>query len=670
MNRFVWQLNRSNLFWLLISVSSLLLLHLGHLPVWVSGFQVGAMIWRIFHYRGKVPFPGKVVKVFFVLASCAGLLLQYKSPIGLEPMLSLLTVGYALKMLEMNSRRDLLLLIYLGYFSAATGCIFSQEIPVFLAVLAVMILYTATLNAISQSRAQNFSLRPLQKAGLLLLVSLPLMVLLFMVMPRMGAMWSLPGPKNQATTGISDTLSPGDFTRLGRSAKVAFRVDFAGQTPAPEKLYWRGLVLSQFDGRSWSQSSYFGSHSPLLEGDFENPRIVRRLGEPLSYRITMEPSYERWVFALPMASSTDEDLILTRDFRLVSAPEIYSRRAFQITSWLDYQLDPAGLNYYREQQETALPSDFNPRTVSIARQWAAETPDAQQLINRVLRLFNESFVYTLQPPELGKHSVDEFLWQTQQGFCEHFASSFAFFMRAAGYPARVIAGYQGGEKHPSEGFITVRQYDAHAWTEVWLEDEGWVRIDPTAAVAPQRIRDGFAEMFAEEDEFLADTPLSLLRFQNLGLVNWLRLKLDYLDYAWATWVLGYDQLQYDLLARLLGEVTPLRIALFLLVGAAVTLLPMFLLAWRAQSDKPVTNNLDRIFLALCRKGKRVGIERRTGEGPLHYIQRLEKHFPRQAEQLVKFAETYLRLRFSGDPQASRDEVKELRQVQSSLRLAN
>jgi hypothetical protein len=261
-----------------------------------------------------------------------------------------------------------------------------------------------------------------------------------------------------------------------------------------------------------------------------------------------------------------------------------------------------------------------------------------------LQLFNRSFIYTLEPPPLGRHSVDEFLWQTQRGFCEHFAGSFTFFMRAAGYPARVVTGYLGGEVHPTENFVTVRQYDAHAWAEIWIEGTGWQRIDPTAAVAPERVEMSLADLFGNEENFLAESPLSLIRFRDFRLINWLVLQRDYLDYAWATWVLGYDQRQVETLQRLLGKISMFRLSLLFLLAAGISMLPYlvkrFIIRQRVKPDP-----LDAVIHLFCTKMARAGMPRRTGEGILNFARRIAADLPQLEPEAMAIANSYVTQRY-------------------------
>jgi transglutaminase-like putative cysteine protease len=656
MKRPDWQLSRNGLFWVLLAFVAVVALHVDHLPVWVIALAFTSVLWRILEYRGAVPFPPWPLKAVFVVSCVIGLIMSYRSLLGFEPMVAMLIAGFGLKLLEMHHKRDATLLVYLAYLAAAINCVFTQDIPQFGMVLLTYVIATTALVSINQSKDHGFSVRPSLIALRILATSVPLMLALFLVMPRLGTFWSIPTPKHQARTGVGDTMAPGDFSQLVGSGELAFRVRFDGEVPDRELLYWRGLVFSEFDGREWKQAEFYGPDRPILErGD--NGGIVR-LGEPVRYTLTMEPTNQRWLFALSTPAISEPGIRGTRDSRLVSVGRISQRRNYDIRSWLDYRLQPEGLHPYREQLERALPPGSNPETVRVAREWAQETQDVEALIQRVLGLYNRSFVYTLEPPLLGTHSVDEFLWDTRRGFCEHFASSFAFFMRAAGYPARVVVGYLGGELHPTGNFVTVRQYDAHAWAEVWIEGRGWIRVDPTAAVAPERVEMSLADLFRDEEGFLADSPFSLIRMRDIDFINWIVLHRDYLDYAWGTWVLGYNKRQTDFLKQLLGGIDAIRLSLLFLMAAMVSLIPYFAvrLIHRCKNRPDPRDELIRRF---CARMSRAGVERRTGEGILDYARRIAAERPQFGPWAMTVAHLYNSLRYDDHAQ---EQVEELRRL--------
>ncbi|HAD10206.1 MAG TPA: DUF3488 domain-containing protein [Porticoccaceae bacterium] len=666
-----WQTPRTALWWMLVSVCVVLALHHGHLPPWLLVLALVSVGWQVQIYRGAWRLPRTLIKALLGLSCMGGVILSYGRLTGLEPMVVLLISGFLLKLLEIHHRRDALVVVYLAYFIVAIQCLFDQGMLTALNVIAGMCVVTAALVALFQyhepSRGKpGVYWRPLRSSLLITLQAIPLMVVLFVVMPRIGALWAVPKPADSGTIGMSDSMSPGDFTDLGADTKVAFRVEFEGEIPPQPALYWRGLVFSQFDGRTWSQTGPWGYRDGATMQWYGEPaepwdEQISRRGEPLDYRVTMEASNSPWLFALSTPLPQSRGAALTRDFRLFYKHPIGSEMQYRVRSWLDYQLEAGGLTRWRQKMELALPDGFNPRTRQVAEQWFREAPDTDAFIKRVLQLYNDSFVYTLKPPALGKHTVDEFLWQSQRGFCEHFASSFVFFMRAAGVPARVVVGYQGGERHPSENYLLVHQYDAHAWAEVWLPDRGWVRVDPTAAVAPERIEMSFADLFAENEDFLSESLLALERYRHIDWVNRLRLRLDSLEYTWAKWVLGYENVQGDFLLRLLGRIDPLRIGLFLLLAGLIALTPVAVMMLRGR-EKSHRDELDKLFISFCRRMASAGLSRRSGEGARDFARRVALERPDLAGEVVAFASAYEQQRYgveSFDPAGLRGGLRRL-----------
>ena len=656
-----WQIPRPGLFWLLIAFAALVALHSDHLPIWIQLTALAALIWRIQIFRGVWPYPGRLQKTALVLLCAAGIVFEYRSFNDLDPLAALLVVGLTLKLLEIHHHRDALILIYLSYFVAIVQCLFFQTIGAALQIAACMMLVTAALAGIHQTQATRHYAAPIKTGLVMLAQALPLMLVMFLVMPRIGSLWAVPQAR-QATFGVSDRMSPGDFTDLSASGKIAFRAEFEGEIPRQQELYWRGLVLSQFDGREWSsagQGRGWGGYGGIASlrwsnrsgsaDNFANDKMVERLGRPLKYSVTLEATGAHWAYALSTPVPETPGIALTRDFTLLSVKPALSKIRYDVTSWLDYRLQSKTLMPAQRKQETRLPSQSNPQTQTIARQWAEQTPQPRALIERVLDMFNKDYIYTLQAPALGEHTVDDFLWQTRTGFCEHFASSFVVFMRAAGIPARVVVGYQGGERNPTENYLIVHQYDAHAWAEVWLQGQGWVRVDPTAAVAPERIQMTVADLLANEKGFLADSPFSALRLNHISWVRKLRLRIDALDYAWAKWVLGYDSVQNSLLAGILGEVNPQRIGFLLLIAGSIAMLPLAVWFMLTARGKP-RSELDRLLLLFFERLKRAGVDRRPGEGLRSVAGRACTQLPALAPQTRTIAQQFELYKYGGQDQ--------------------
>ena len=502
---------RNGLLWLVIALSLSIVPMTAELPGWTLAVGLFVGLWRIQLYRGVWRMPGGLIKLLLVCVCSAGLFLTFGRFLALEPMVSLFVCGALLKLLEMKSRKDAQLLLYLCYFLVATQFLFSQGIADLLIGAVCLLLVTTALLVMHQPQGHQKPRRSMRLAGRLMLHSLPLMVLLFLVMPRIGSLWHIPLENHGGITGVSDSMSPGDFSSLSRSGGVAFRATFENARPRAEDLYWRGLIFSEFDGRRWSPSangpgtdgeSWIQWGRDTRNGDTSeySQEHEQALGRPVDYEIIIEPTQQPWLYSLMLTtdyrSATDKKIIQTTNQRLVADDPIRQRMVYSVSSSLDYAIERSRLPDVIRNVNLKLPDGFNPRARESAERWRLEAGSDQAYIDRVLAFFNATFVYTLEPPRLGKHTVDEFLWGTQQGFCEHYASSFVVIMRAAGIPARVVAGYLGGEYNSSENYYVIHQYDAHAWAEVWLPGRGWVRHDPTAAVAPERVRQSLGNLQA------------------------------------------------------------------------------------------------------------------------------------------------------------------------------
>ena len=657
-----WQLSRHGTLWILIGFAVAVAPLLRYLPLWLAAVGLITMVWRVQIFRARWKAPGRGLKLALVILGGAGLLLSFGRFDGLEPMVSLLVIAYALKLLEMHGKRDALVAVYLGFFVAISQCLFDQGFTTALMVLAGLVAVAAGLAGINQRDLHGRAARPLTCAATLVAQALPLMLVVFLVMPRLGPLWDVPTPGRSAVIGMGDTVGPGDITRLSRSAGIAFRVRFDGAIPPRGQLYWRGLTLSEFDGRRWSRSQpgeplhWPGSTraSPLAG--------VAKAGATSDYAVTLERTGTHWLYALAVPEPLATGTVLMPDFTLVNRAPVHARMAYRARAWHEATMDAAGLSPARRCLETRLPPGSNPRTLATARAWAREAATPEALVNRILGLFNREFIYTLEPARLGPQGVDDFLWNTREGFCEHFASAFVFFMRAAGVPARVVVGYQGGELHPEGGYLIVRHYDAHAWAEVWFDGRGWVPVDPTAAVAPERIRMSLVDMFAAEDGLFADSPFSLVRFRDVGWINELRLRLDTLEYAWGRWVLGYDDIQLDFLAWLLGRVDAVRMALLLLVAGLVALAPALVFAlW--PSRRPPVDPVDREYLRFCARMARLGVARREGEGVRSFADRAARAHPELAASIYAISRAYEGARYG--PRG--DHGRQLRQLVAGLR---
>ena len=647
---------RISLSWLLVAQVLVIIPHLGHLPPWIIVLWLGCAAWRIQIYRMRAGYPNAWAKAGLIVAVVVGVLLSRGSLIGLDAGVVVLIAAFVLKLLEMRSRRDALVLIFLGFFAVVTSYLFNDSMLAALFSLLPVTALLAALIGLQQSALAAQPLATLRLAGGLLLQAVPLMLLLFVFFPRMGPLWSLPLPKDRATSGLAESMTPADIAELSRSPALAFRASFEGATPPRSELYWRALTLEHFDGRRWSQAG---------AAQLERQPSWEKRGASLSYSIIMQPNSQRWLFALDVAETGLEGTRQLSDFRLQRRQPVERVLLYEAVSWPEslrqVQLDAASL-----RRNLQLPAEGEPRSRAWGAELARQYPEAEQLVAALLSHFNrEPYAYTLRPPALGPNNVDDFLFETRSGFCAHYAGAMVFVLRAAGIPARVVAGYQGGEFNPSGNYVQVRQFDAHAWVEYWQPGRGWRSVDPTFQIAPERIELGLEEALAAEQSFLEDSPLSPLRYRQLGWLNQLRLSWDNLNYGWQRWVLGYQSAQQlKVLQRLLGRIDS-RSLILALVGGGGLLLGLLALwlfkPWRRETDRQ-----QRVFRAFEQLLARHGLRRQPGEGARDFAQRAARALPHQRAAIMAFAQAFEAQRYAGEAGSPRQLRQQLRALRRAL----
>lgn len=636
------QISRNALVWLIICLFAVVAPHAARLPVWVLGVYLLAVVWRLQVHRGRWSFPGNSLKIALTVSSFAGIYLSYGSLVGLEPTVALLLTAFAFKFIELSQRKDAYVLIFLGYFVCLTEFLFSQDLLITLYSLLCVTLLTTALIALHQPGQHEFNGRTIRQAGLMLLQALPLMVVLFFLFPRIGPLWTIPVNKQAAKTGMSDFMKPGDVASLSQSSDVAFRVKFDGDIPPNPELYWRGLVFSKLEQGTWSALGYY--EVPVQE---QRAADYAPAEEPFSYSIIMEPTRQNWLYGLHYARSRTPGVMHSPDFRLFTPSPLEVEYMYHASSWKDTVVEPE-LSEWRRRTETRLPPEGDSRTRQLARELRDSVDSDAAFVDAVLDWFNrEPYVYTLRPGRLAsRDSIDQFMFQTRRGFCEHYASAFVFMMRAAGVPARVVAGYQGGEINPVNKTVIVHQFDAHAWAEVWLQGEGWVRADPTAAVAPQRIEMGLEQAVVSEGSFLAAEPLSPMRYRSIPLLNQLRLRYDALTYRWQSWVVGFDSnRQLELLRGFFGEIT-IRSFVTVFIGSwALVLIPVAISLFLKRDTFPISP-ADRHYRLFCDKVAQLGLRREPGEAPGAFAMRAASALPESSEQLWQITRLYDELAYA------------------------
>ena len=614
------------------------LLHWSHLTPWVPALLCVCLAWRLAAVTFGWPLPRPLWRRLFALGAFLGVLFQYRTFNGVEAGSALLTVMIALKVLETNSRRDQLVLIITAYFLLFAGFLVSQSVFAIAFLFAVVWITTVGLLQLSRRGPLLPIKRTVHMAGQLLAQALPIMLVMFLFFPRLPEpLWALPSQSSSANSGLSNSMSPGDITDLGLSDAVAFRVYFEGNPPPPDRLYWRGPVLTHFNGRTWSQ--------PRGPGRFGLRRTLQYAGEPVNYRIKLEPHGQNWLLGLDMPSRwpETEGIIMDERYQLKRIQPVSSRLDLPMTSYTEFTAAES-LSAYQKDLYTALPADRNPRTQALARDWRAEGGDDVAFIARALNYFrSEQFFYTLTPPAADTiHSADEFLFEDREGFCEHYASAFSILMRSAGIPARVVTGYQGGELNPLGEYYIIRQSDAHAWVEVWLGEQGWVRVDPTAAVAPLRIQLGL------DGSMGLGEPVPGRMLQRFPLVVKAILLWDAANAYWSEWVLGYDtQLQLDLM-EWLGFDNPRWGTLLAVLGAATVALLVLLTAYLAWRFRPrPTDPASRCYQTACRRLAKISLHRAPEEGPTDFAHRVALFQPEVAKAVNEITRLYVKDRYEG-----------------------
>ncbi|MFT5794353.1 MAG: transglutaminase-like putative cysteine protease [Saprospiraceae bacterium] len=586
-----------------------------------------------------------------VVGGLVGIGVGYRGRVyGLEPAVALLVIAFVLKLLEMQHKRDAYIVILLGYFVAITEFLFFQTIAYTLYMLFAVTLITAALIGLNQTQSHHRPLATFKLAVRLLAQSLPMMIVLFVLFPRITPLWTVPLESQAAKTGVTDSMKPGDIANLIQSPDLAFKATFAGDLPAFNQLYWRGLVLETYDGRGWTRRSSLRD-GIWRDGD-EAPRWkdnIQRLGRSVSYSIILEPTQQNWLFSLsvPQLPATT-DVAMLSDFTLAYAQRrgVTSKFKYDVTSDQNFLLQ-AKLGDYVRARNTMLPDGVNPRARALALSLRALASDEADYVRRVMVNYNASgFVYTLQPPVLGENDIDEFLFDSQRGFCEHYAGSFVFMMRAVGIPARVVVGYQGGEYNTRANYIAVRQFDAHAWAEVWYEERGWVRIDPTQMVAPDRIERGLESALSEDETFLSDSPLSLLKYRQLLWLSELRQQVEAIGHYWDSWVVGYNPVtQMDLLSQYFDKVNPTRMGIMMLSSffALLGIVGLFVLSTRSHH---IVTPVDQQYLRFCQLLQKHGLPRKAGEGPSDYAARVTLVRPDLADAIERVTEAYIALNYA------------------------
>ncbi|MDX2424977.1 MAG: DUF3488 and transglutaminase-like domain-containing protein [Cycloclasticus sp.] len=628
------RLNPSVIKLLLLIATLLVLPHIGSLQVIFIAVSLLLITWCAIAHYFKRFFPNKWLLLALSLLLAFLVLRLHGMSLGREASSSFLLVLLGLKLLECRANRDVLAVIFVSFFVLITPFLFDQTIGLALYSLCLFFLLLSAL-VVNNTNLNNLgALFPYRFAGVIMLLALPLMLLSFLLFPRMiGPLWAMPSDASNAISGISDSINPGQISHLALSKETAFRARFNDRSPAHHQLYWRGPVFWNTDGRQWTLSPSKTIKQYAISGP---------VSTTFQYSIVMEPHQQVWLYALDSPIKAPGDVKITEDRQLISNKKLSRSRAFDFTS----SIQPTSETISKEDKSRALalPDNTDIRILQLASSWRNDTRSDMGVINNGLAFFNkENFYYTLTPPQLGNDPVADFLFDSKRGFCGHYATSFAVVLRAAGIPSRLVAGYQGGLYNSVGNFWEVRQADAHVWVEAWVQSLGWVRIDPTAAISPNRIQHAIdldEQRIGDEIKFFIKPPDGLARWgQQLNSI------LQTVDYYWESGVLAYGpEVQNDFLANFgLHGWEDMVLWLAVLSGAFLLIFSVYLYRLKPNKIDPA----QKAYLSFCKILARRYGEKRPSDTSLAYFSRISESQPSFRERLLQVRVHYLHCRYGG-----------------------
>ncbi len=642
-----------------LTMGLVLLPHAANFPVSITLYLLFLFTWRVASIHWVRLQPGRWLLMAVTFASIFTVYSQYRTLLGRDAGVALLVSMLILKIMEIQKRRDIYISVFISYFVVITQFLFSQSLPLSLYLIAIVTALTALLLEINRVVPSRNPFIPLLKTLTITGQALPIAIILFIIFPRITQpLWNF-ASGSTARTGLSDRVAPGEISELIESSEVVFRADFKQAPPPVQLRYWRGLVLWDTDGYSW----YTDKKQPIA-GAAERLQIVDK---PIEYEIFLEPHDEQWLFALDMPIEAPPRNRLTSDFQLLHNRRVTKPINYWLQSTTRYRMTQ--LSTVLRARALRLGETVTPRQRRLVAQWRADSDSDSQVVERALSYFNKNpFIYTLSPPTYRDNPVDEFLFEGRAGFCEHYATSFSQLMRVAGIPARLVLGYQGGEYNNLGDYLIVRQYHAHAWSEVWLEGRGWIRVDPTAAVAPERIEYPLRLAFGEEG-----AP-AMFDIDGGGLLATMMRQvahsLDSANVQWRRWIVGYSREHQFTLMRSFGLDTYSTMQWSLITTGMVAIILLLVTFNVLRHGSLKTSPTQQNYLRFCNKLSRIGITRRTYEGPMDFAKRAVRNRPDLAQQIMPIIELYIRLRYAshqGEREIVRAFARQVRQFRPRRR---
>lgn len=629
--------NQRSLIFLLISIGLITLPHTWHIPLPLFGFFSVLLGWRFLGIWHQHWLPNRFVLFLLTVLGITLLILQHRGLFGRDAGTALIVVALGLKLLEIHGKRDIYLIVYLAFIVAASQFLYEQSILMAGYILLVCSVLLATL--ITQNANQIRPLIAVKTSSTIILQALPMAIVIFVLFPRLEApRWMWLKDDDKALSGLSNTLEPGSISDLSLSEELVFRVRFIGDAPPPKLRYWRGPVYSQTDGVRWTAN----------DKNTQQPAEPIFTGADYAYTLLMEPQKENWVFAMDMAETFDSSLRRNGLFQLQTSKRLSERAEYNITSRPFY--NTGAISQAEFLANLQLPVAASKKQLELIKALQGFDAKPEQFIQNLLNHFRqEKFYYTLTPPLMPEDPIDTFLFETRSGFCSHYATAFVYLLRIAKIPARVVGGYQGGEINKVGKFLEVRQADAHAWAEVWLENKGWVRFDPTAAIAPERIERGVNVDLQIASGAVNFSPL----IGDAATLSWLKRSRQLwqsIDYSWQRWVINYNGANQMQFLQSLGIDDVAALAKWLIGSVAFITLP---LAWWLLRQKTIaTDKAVKYYQYFCAKLARAGIEIKIGEGAKDFAERAQKQRPELAVQIKQITALFIRLRYHANAKAS------------------
>jgi len=647
-------LNTLGILWVITALFISILPQLTSMPLHLVPITLLPIAWRLLaEFRGWKPMP-MLLRIMATALAVAALVITYGGLLGRRAAVSMLVLMLALKLLETFRTRDARIVASLSLFLCATQFLFSQGIPMIVYIICCLLSSLIALMYLHRREAYEFLgevpdtgrnlLTELGFGARMVALAFPIGLVLFLLFPRWGSpLWGVPEDALDARSGLSDSMTPGSIQSLFMDDSPAFRATFEGVVPRHSELYWRGPVFWDFDGQTWQSGFLNRNLVAETKPDLETA--------PFVYEVQMEPTEQHWIFALDYPALVPQGTRLSMDYQLFSRRPITQLRDYVMASDPNF-LDSPVLKQTFRRAALELPQGFNPRTAELIADWRNETSSDTELIRRALAYFNQQeFHYTLNPPLLSQHTVDEFVFDTRQGFCEHYASAFTVMMRMAGIPARVVTGYQGGWYSDIGAYVLVRQSDAHAWSEVWVRGSGWTRIDPTAAVAPGRVEQGAVDLLAQRRHMLD--------------FEWLRNArntFDLVQRSWNNWVVAFGSDSQSRLFSVLGwdvvssaKLVIAMIASVLVIGTVIFLLAPLLLKFRSDQNQ---DPLLRLWQKFIRKLAKAGFVSHPSMGPMELATHAGSQLEYTGDGINRIARLYMLCRYSRDT-GSQAELAEL-----------